>query len=480
MAEMATRKKMPYIRDDLEYYKHQVDGIRHMARMKSFILADQMGLGKSLEALTVFAIDVVMGWSSKCIIVCPASLKGNWGDEIDKFTYGMHYTILQGSPLVRNHQITEFFAVEGPKILICNYEQVKTHLFELNALEFDVAIFDEAHYIKNPKSQRTKACLNLASRRNFMLTGTPLLNHVNELWSLLHKVDPNRFPKYFKFVNRYCVFGGFEQRQIVATKNERELKDILKDYMIRRLKKDVLDLPEVQVIERRVTLTDKQRRLYDKIDTELEIEMANGETSDFNWPIVRATRLRQAVGTCEPFTGEDESAKLDLAVDDDIELLEQGEKTVTFTQMLPVQAAYIRRLQAVNPRIPVYILNGEVPPHMRKPTVDAWAAVDGPAALVCMLQVAGIGLNMTAAKHGAFLDKLFVPGLNQQAIDRLHRIGSSTTQPIQIRDYLARSTVDTKLQSILNLKTKLSDHILEMNSDWTRKLIAALEEDEAA
>jgi len=482
MTELAARKSMAYIKDETEYFAHQVEGIRKMAGMRSFILADEMGLGKSIQALTVFAIDVVLGWSKTCIIVCPASLKENWADEIIKFMNDIPYVIMQGTPGVRTAQLMDYLRIDGPKVLICNYEQIKTHLPELNTIGFDVAIYDEAHYIKSPKSQRTKAIHNLAARRNFLLTGTPLLNHVNEIWSLLHRIDPNRFPKYWQFVNRFCVYGGFEGRQIIGVKNEKELKEILGEYMIRRLKKDVLDLPEVQIIERRVTLTETQRKLYTKIEDELEIGMADGSTSDFNWPIVRATRLRQAVGTTFPFTGEDHSGKLDLASEDDMELLSNGEKTVTFTQMLPVQECYIRRLQKLDSSIPIWILNGEVPIPQRISTVNAWRDHKGPAALVCMLQVAGVGLNMTAARHGAFLDKLFVPGLNNQAIDRMHRIGASATQPVQIRDYLARNTVDTRLQSILNLKTKLSDDIIEVDSSWTRKIIAALavEDDDAA
>jgi len=471
---------MAYIKDEVEYYKHQVDGVRTMARMKSFILADQMGLGKSLEALTVFAVDVVLGWSQTCIIVCPASLKENWAEEIRTFTYDIPYFIVSGTYNQRVRQIIDFMATDGPKFLIVNYEQVDSHLNELNIVGFDIAIFDEAHYIKGHKSKRTKACHNLISRRNFMLTGTPLLNHVNELWSLLHKVDPNSFPKYWKFVNEFCVFGGFEGRQIIGVKNEKKLKEILAKYMVRRLKKDVLDLPEVQIIERKVKLNPKQRELYDKIEEEFQIQMADGTMSDFEYDIVRATRLRQVVGTTLPFNGEDDSAKLDLAVQDDCELLDNGEKTVTFTRMRPVHECYVRRLQKELPTVPVWVITGDVAPELRKPTVDAWAAHKGPSALVCMSQVAGQGLNMTAAKHGAFLDKDFVPGMNWQAIDRLNRIGASLTQPIQMRDYLAVATVDTRLQSILGLKTKLSTNVLTFDSNWRRKIAAAMHEEEVA
>ena len=103
-----------------------------------------------------------------------------------------------------------------------------------------------------------------------------------------------------------------------------------------------------------------------------------------------------------------------------------------------------------------------------------------PGVIVCMLQVAGIGLNMTAARHAAFLDKLFVPGLNQQAIDRLHRIGASETQPVQVREYLARNTIENRVNQILRTKSKIFGEIVETDPNWKKKLLEALLESEAA
>ena len=219
----AKRKSLkPWVKDEVEYYQHQVDGIRELCRRKSFLLADDMGLGKSLQALTVFAIDVAMGYADTAIVVCPVSLKGNWSDEIEKFTR-IPCTVLQGTPSYRNQQITMFLGEEGPRILIVNYEQVVAHLDILDVGRFDVAIFDEAHYLKNPKAKRTKACLNLYSKRSFLLTGTPMLNHIDELWSILHRINPKEYPKYWTFVNRYAVFGGWKDKQIIGVKNEKSL-----------------------------------------------------------------------------------------------------------------------------------------------------------------------------------------------------------------------------------------------------------------
>ncbi len=479
--ELGERKTLePWISDDLMYYKHQVEGIRILARWKSFILADDMGLGKTVQTLTVFVIDIVLGWSQTMIVVCPASLKGNWSDEIEKFTHNIPYITLEGTPDERAIQLLTFAQIEGPRILILNYELVEKHINDINLLSPDIAVFDEAHYLKNPKSKRTKAAHAINARRKFMLTGTPMLNQVNELWSLLHMVNPSKFPKYWSFVNRFCAFGGYMDKQIVGVKNEKRLKEDLQDVMLRRLKKDVLDLPEVQILERRVDLHPEQRKLYDQVIEDLILPMpGNAAPAAIENALVKFLRLKQICGTTQPFTGTDVSAKLDLATQDDLELLANGHRVVVFTQFRAVQAAYLKRMGVMG--YPLFELNGDVPISARNGVIKQWASTPKPGVLVCIIRVAGLGLNgMQVARHGSFIDEDFVPGINQQAIDRLNRIGASETQPIQIRKYVARKTIESRIQAILRSKQKTFENIVESDSNWKQKLYSALMEAEAS
>jgi len=464
------------VKDEVEYYPHQIEGIRKLARMKSFLLGDDMGLGKSLQALTVFAIDVVRGWCETCIVVAPVTLKANWSDEIEKFTR-IPFVLLDGTPKKRREQLLEFRQMKGPRILIVNYEQVVSHAAELKAVAFDVAIFDEAHYLKNPGAKRTKACLELYSKRSFLLTGTPMLNHVNELWSILHRIDPLAYPRYGRFVNRYCVFGGYKDKQIVGVKNEAELNERLQRVMLRRLKKDVLDLPEVQIIERRVDLSKEQKKIYDSVINEMKLPRSDAEPDEIENALTKFLRLKQICGTTLPFTGEDHSSKLDLACEDDLELILNGHRVVVFTQFRSVLDAYTERMSKSD--IPIFQLHGDVPQSERQGVVKIWGSTKEPGVIVCMLQVAGVGLNMTQARHASFLDKLFVPGLNQQAIDRLHRIGASATQPVQVREYLCRNTIESRVNQILRTKSKLFGEVVEVDRNWMRELYKAIMEDEA-
>lgn len=487
----APRKSMePWLKDEVNYYPHQVEGIRDLARRRSFLLADEMGLGKSLQALTVFIIDVIRGWGSKAIVVCPVTLKGNWSDEVEKFTRLPHIVLGEAydpktgklkllTPAQRSEQLTAFAAMSGPKVLIVNYEQVTSHLKELNAMAFDVSIFDEAHYLKNPKAKRTKACQELIAVRSFMLTGTPMLNNVNELWSILHRIDPKAFPSYWSFLNRYCVFGGYKDKQIVGVKNEKELTEKLQKYMLRRLKKDVLNLKEPQIIQVKVTLTPDQQKLYDQVVDDMRLVNPDGGEDDIENALTKFLRLKQICGTTFSFTGQDHSNKLDRAIEIAVELLRSGEKVVVFTQFRDVLEMFARRLDAEAPEYNQWELHGDIKKQMRQPFVNDWSRDPKAATLLCMLQVAGIGLNMTASRHMIFLDKLFVPGLNKQAIDRCHRIGSSETQSVQVYEMITRNTIENRVEQILRTKVKLNDSIVEVNTDFKRMLVRELLKKEA-
>jgi SNF2 family DNA or RNA helicase len=473
VTSLGTRKSLePYLYDTVTYYQHQIDGIRELSKHKSYLLADDMGLGKSLQALTTFVIDVKRGWAQKLLIVCPVTLKGNWADEIEKFTRIKSVT-LQGTPAQRRKQLADFKAIPDARILIVNYEQVALHYSDLRAERFDMVIYDEAHYLKNPKAKRTKACIDLYSNRKLMLTGTPMLNNVHEFWTILHMIDPDRFPKHWKFVQRYCVFGGYKGKEIVGVKNDKELKAILQAVMLRRLKKDVLDLPEVQIIERRVDLHPEQRKLYDMAAEEMILPLADeADPKEISNALVKFNYLKQICGTTLPFNGEDISSKLDQAVEDDTELIQNSNKIVVFTQFRKVQEAYVNRMRKLD--VPVWQLNGDVKQPDRQPIVREWTATKDVGVICCMIQVAKEGLNLVAARDGSFLDELFVPGLNRQAIDRLHRIGQDVTQPVRIRKYIARGTIENRIQQILRTKSALFEDIVEEDVNFKKLLYKAL------
>lgn len=481
----APRKSMePYLKDEVVYYPHQVEGIRQLMHWNSSLLADDMGLGKSLQALTVFIGDVFTGQGDTCIVVCPVSLRGNWADEIEKFTripykiLGQEYSPRTGRPrtltsIERTAQIVEFALWKKPKILIVNYEQVETHLAELNVLNARMLIFDEAHTIKNPEAKRTKACLALKGDRSICLTGTPVLNNVSELWPMLNRIAPKFFPNYYAYRNRYCVMGGFKNRTVTGHKNGKQLHGILNQVMLRRLKKDVLDLPEVQYIQVLVDLHPAQLALYEQAEEEFEI--ANVDPSEKNFdtedPMLRLMRILQICATPATLGYPDDSYKLDAVVDRASELVMRDEKVVIFTRFRPVIQCLVDRFTKVG--IPNMQLHGDVPPNERQDIVKKMGSLPQAGVLICMTQVAGVGLNMTWSRNAFRVDRLFVPGLNQQAVDRLHRIGADLTQPIQVTDFITRGTAEQRVEAINKAKSKEFDRVIE-DAQVTRAILKAL------
>ncbi len=476
----AAVKKLPsMIRPEVQFFDHQVEGVRWMLKAGNALLADEMGLGKSLQALTVAAFDYDRG-ADTIVVVTLATLKGNWLEEIRQHTF-FDVEVLTGTPRQREKQLG-LWRTDKTGILIVNYEQVVAHWEDLNALEPDVVIYDEAHALKNRRSQRTKACLKLTGKRQIVVTGSPMLNHVDELWTLLHRLDPEGYPKYWTFRQRYVVYGGFQGKQIVGVKNERELNRKLATVMLRRLKKDVLDLPDKQYVKVWLDLTAPQRKLYDEAFHEQTITLPDDPTPlQLENALVKFLRLKEICGSAGTIEGYDDvSVKLDRAVELIAEAVDGGEPIVVLTQFRSILRFLGERLSKAS--IPWWELHGDVPQAERVPTIRAWsdaAKYGEPGAMCCMFQVGGVGLNMTAASKIILLDKLYVPKLNEQAVDRVHRIGVSDTKPVQIFELLCRKTIEQRIERILSGKDKTFDAVVEGDTAaFKRALVAAMREED--
>lgn len=477
----------PWLKDDVKFYGYQVEGVRWLKNKKGALLADDMGLGKTLQILGVFAMHI---WEVNrlpevkpvsMIVVCPVSLRDNWMSEIDKFTR-IPAMLLEGTPAKRKQQLEQFAMWPGNKILVLNYEQVAPHIAELNGLGFTILCADEAHTVKNHKAKRTKAFQELRARRRFMVTGTPILRYADDLWVLLDKISPGQWGTYWSFTHKYCVMGGFKGKQVVGIKNEQQLINKLNDVMLRRNKKDELDLPEVQFIRRSVRLNDRQRALYNEIAGKNELDREDGaEPELIDNDMVKMLRLRQVCATTATVLahGEDSSSKLDLAVTDMVELIQNGHKVVVFTQFREVVRAYRKRLEA-RPElagVPMFEIHGDVDKKDRLKIVNQWSNTDGPAIIMGITKVMGVGLNMTAARHAQFIDKEYAPGLNTQAVDRLNRIGASETQSIQVFEYYVMNSAEVRVEAILRDKGRMSDMVVDNSeADFQRRLREALSE----
>lgn len=439
---------------DIKFYEHQTEGIHWCNQRKSFILADQPGLGKTLQALACADFDFSRGYAEKMLVCCPASLKHNWLREINSFT-SFDAIVLEGKRSERD-QILFDFAGSGD-IIIINYEQLSMHLDQFQGLRLDIAVFDEAHALKSFKSKRTAAAIDLRAKRKMFLTGTPMLATVTDLWPLFHMIWPRVYDNFYAFRNRFALMGGYQDKQVIGVKPEREseLAEILEECMLRRRKSEVLDLPDKQYIQIWVPLHPEQQKMYDEALEELQITLPDDPTPlELQNALTKFLRLKQLASTTLNLTEEyDYSYKLDVVADRVHEVLANGKPTIVFTQFLGTNAALVNRLSREGVR--VFQLTGATLNEDRSKVVDQWAATPN-GVLVAQIQVAGVGLNMTEADTVIFAEKMFTPALNEQAVDRIHRIGQDSDQ-IQIIEVLAENTIEERAEEILN--TKQREHV---------------------
>jgi len=467
-------KRLTKIRPEVQFKQHQIDGIRWLIRSGSSIIGDDMGLGKTLESLTVAAADFERGIASRVLVVTLASLKPNWAAEIEKFTF-FSYEILDGTPQKRAKQLANF----NSDVMIVHYEQVLKHADDLNGIGFQVVIFDEAHAINNSKAKRTKAALKLEGLRKLPMTGTPMLNSPMDLWTLFHIVDPDLFPNKWKYRNRYCAFGGWQGKQVIGVKNERELNSVLSGVMLRRLKKDVLKIGEPQDIPVWVDMHDDQRKMYDIVlKDQLDGLAAVHSPLEIENSTQRFVALKEICGSLGTVDGmPDSSAKLDAMFDKIEEILLSGAPTVVFTQFRKIWALIVERATKLD--IPIWGINGDTPKLDRIPMVDEWTRASKTGQhgiMLAMYQVGGIGMNMVAASTVHMPDRLYVPGLNNQAVDRLNRIGQ--TEPVQVFRYLCRRSIDSRVEKINQMKERMAGAVVEGDLTWKQMLIKAMLEDE--
>jgi len=457
----------PWIKDEVEFRAHQVEGVKWLMPKRGALIADDMGVGKTLQVLAVFGMHI---WKtarilpdkhSTMVVVVPPSIRENWQDEIEKFTR-LQYRIISGTPAERVEQIKEFKEIQDNKILIINYEILKGHIAQLNALNIDVLVLDEAHKIKNFKSVTYAAVSQLRANRKFPMTGTPMLRHADDLWTVLDTATPGQWGNYYAFRHKYCIMGGYKNKQVMGIKNEKHLVAKMSQIMLRRRIEDVVDLPPVNFVRRSVSLTGRQREIYNYIVTEQKLDKYIGESFNLRDDMVRAMRLRQVcAGLSTLFANDDESSKLDLAIEDSTELVEKDEKIVVCTQYRGILASYVKRFKAANPGVPIFELHGDVPKEDRVKIVKQWEACEGGAVIIGIIKVMGVGLNMTAARYCLFVDKEFSPGINAQAVGRIKRIGSEKHKSLNVYEYFVRNSAEARIEEILNQKIKNNETIVE-------------------
>ena len=435
----------------VQLYPYQQEAVERMLASESFLLADEMGLGKTVSSLWEIRERGRTQGVNRVLIVCPKSVISVWQDHIAWLL----------PKAERFGSVREMLAMGFSthiQFVVTNYEQVRINNSAYMKVFWDYVISDEAHYLKNRKALRTRATKRLRAKYKRALSGTPMVNRPDELWSILNWLYPSRFKsywRYFEYFVRYVQLVGphGSYKKIIGPKNVDELKEILAPFMLRRLKRDVLkELPEKYYTHLRVQMSPQQRRAYEEMRKESLAWVGSHEDEPVPAPMVvaRLTRLRQFAAAYAYRDDEgnmrmsEPSCKLDALM----ELLEDTEEPIVvysqFKQM--IKMAEVRLAKA---KIPYVSLTGDTANTERGPLVERFQS--GKARVFLgTTKAGGVGITLHRASTVVFLDRSWSPADNLQAEDRLHRIGQKNA--VQVIIIQSDAKVDQDVEKKLELK----------------------------
>ena len=456
---------------DIKYqlFKHQEECIEYSKRKNKFILADGMGLGKTLQGICV-AITKKPEVKHCLIVCCVNGMQYSWKHEVENATY--ESARILGD---RFGKRTKKWSIKGNKEKLEDLNNLGDEYFIITNIEvfrnkdivdkisslckkgiIGMCIVDEPHLgISNSQSQQGKNIHKIVCKYKMLLTGTPLMNSPIDLYNLLKWINVERHTKY-QFENYYCRKGGFGGYQIIGYKHLDELQEQLDSCMLRRMKDEVLDLPPKIYKYEYVDLYPEQKKLYNEVKTGLIEKMDEIVELSPN-PLAMLTGLRQ-VTECPQLVNEtvDKCAKLDRMVELVDEIVANGEKVLVFSNWSKVINEAVKMVdKSYNPQV----ITGEVKVEDRQRIMKDFQTTDNCKVIFGTIGAAGTGLTLTAATTVIFLSEPWTFANKEQACDRVYRIG--TTSSVNIITLITNDTIDEGVHETVMLKKDLSDAMVD-------------------
>lgn len=420
---------------------HQKEAIEKLVGNDKYILADDMGLGKTTSTV----IASLEGGTEKTLIICPASLKINWQREIANYT-DKEVSIIEGKKW------------EPAEYTIINYDILKNfhdpkHPDKSDILNygFDLIVMDEAHYIQNVKANRTKIANSIVKKvgKVWLLTGTPMTSRPMNYYNLLDLVDSPVAENWMAYAIRYCAgyqfsVGPKKVWNVTGASNLEELRDRIKPQVLRRLKEDILDLPEKIITP--VYLRLKSRE-YEKLMGEYyDWYNSSEESSSLTIQFSKLMKVRQVIAE------EKIKDTIELAQN----IIDQGKKVIIFTNFTNT----LNKLTDAFPKVSVK-LDGKMSKPQRQHSVDEFQNNDKIKVFVGNLKAAGVGITLTAAEAVIMNDLSFVPSDHSQAEDRAYRYGQKFS--VSVYYPIFENTIEGVIYDILSKKKNIFETVMGDN-----------------
>jgi len=431
------KRKERWTEQTLGLLPHQRSGVVFLISRNSAVLADEMGLGKTIQALVALRMLAYQGQLRRALLVAPKSLLPNWQRELARWAPELQSQRIYGSP----HQRRWLWQYSKASLLLVHYELLVhdggwlQQFARMGGLFFDVLILDEAQRVKNQKSSAWKIIQSIPRRRLWALTGTPLENSLNDLRGLFLLVRP----------------GLLSPRMTLS-----EVRSTIGPYLLRRTKDLVAkDLPQKIYRDRLLELSPEQALRYAEAETKARKKLEESGDTSLGHVLVQIIRLKQ-ICNFDPVTGQ--SAKLEQLKNDLESVLTPGRKALVFSQFVST----LRRLQnQLDPLKPLLFFGG-MNQEERERTLHQFRKDPSHQVLLLSYRAGGVGLNLQCASYVFLFDRWWNPAVEDQAISRAHRLGSSS--PVIITRYLVAGTIEERIDELLRTKRMLFHRVFSSKS----------------
>ncbi len=448
----------PSLREVMRGY--QRTGYRFLRTLEEYrlggILADDMGLGKTLQVIAVFLAARLEGKVRTSLVVAPASLVYNWGEEIGRFAPELTFLLVTGSQEERLEKLEQYRNFD---VVVTSYDLLKRDIAHYEDKEFHYHVIDEAQYIKNHTTAAAAAVKGVRSHVRYALTGTPIENRLSELWSIFDFLIPG-------YLFGYDVFRNEFESPIVKNEDQAALERLQRmtvPFILRRMKQNVLkDLPEKMEESRYVKFESSQQQLYDAQVIHMKQKIAMQDAQEFQKNkmqiLAELTKLRQIC--CDPVLCFENykggSAKLEACMDLVCSAVEGGHKILLFSQFTSMLELVAKRMD--QEKISFYTITGATPKEKRLQFVKAFNEDDTRVFLIS-LKAGGVGLNLTGADVVIHYDPWWNLAVQNQATDRAHRIGQE--KRVVVYKLIAKGTIEEKIQKLQESKRVLSEQVIQ-------------------
>jgi SWI/SNF-related matrix-associated actin-dependent regulator 1 of chromatin subfamily A len=439
--------------------QHQKEAIQKLVENKKFILGDDMGLGKTTSTI----IAALETGAKKVLIICPATLKINWKREIENYSDKSVY-IAEGKNFSTEHD----FVIINYDIIKNFHDTKKKDESQVISANFDLVVVDEAHYIKNPTAQRTKLINDIAKNvdRLWLLSGTPMTSRPIDYYNLLNLVDSPTARNWMAYVIRYCQgyqfnAGGRKIWNVTGASNLEELRDRTSGTILRRLKEDVLDLPDKIITPVYLRL---RSRLYEEIMGEYYdwYDKNPEESKSLTVQFTKLTKIRQVIAD------EKISQTIELAEN----IIEQGKKVIIFCNFTDSLNKICEHFGKAAVKV-----DGAMSKPQRQHSVDSFQESDKIKVFVGNIKAAGVGITLTAAEAVIMNDLSFLPSDHAQAEDRAYRYGQKNN--VLVYYPIFENTIEGVIYDILNNKKQVISTVMGDNlnsSDMAEEILKRINE----